>query len=90
LSYNGHCNPEIDGLIDQQSAEANQEKRRQLVWEIERELAEHGARPIIFTIDAAAADILMSRADDHGQQHLQRLVLGRRLAGQIASGPATG
>ena len=48
LNYNGYCSPEIDELIDQQSAEANQEKRRQLVWEIERKLAEDGARPIIF------------------------------------------
>jgi peptide/nickel transport system substrate-binding protein len=28
--------------------EANQEKRKALVWEIERKLAEDGARPIIF------------------------------------------
>jgi peptide/nickel transport system substrate-binding protein len=48
LNYNGHCNPEIDELIDQQSAEANQEKRRRLVREIEQKLAEDGARPIIF------------------------------------------
>ena len=48
MNYTGHCNPEIDELIDQQSAEANQEKRRRLVWEIERKLAEDGARPIIF------------------------------------------
>jgi hypothetical protein len=27
---------------------ADQEKRKQLVWEIERKLAEDGARPIIF------------------------------------------
>ena len=45
---NGHCNPEIDELIDQQSTEANQETRTRLVWEIERKLAEDGARPIIF------------------------------------------
>ena len=38
----------MDKLIDQQSVEANQEKRKQLVWEIERKLAEDGARPIIF------------------------------------------
>jgi peptide/nickel transport system substrate-binding protein len=48
LNYNGYCNPEVDRLIDQQSIEANQEKRKQLVWEIERKLAEDGARPIIF------------------------------------------
>jgi len=48
LNYNGYCNPEVDKLIDRQSSEADQEKRKQLVWEIERNLAEDGARPIIF------------------------------------------
>jgi peptide/nickel transport system substrate-binding protein len=48
LNYNGHCNPEIDELINKQSIEADQEKRRQLVWETERMLAKDGARPIIF------------------------------------------
>jgi peptide/nickel transport system substrate-binding protein len=47
-NYNGYCNPGVDKLIDQQSAEPDQEKRKQLVWEIERKLAEDGARPIIF------------------------------------------
>jgi peptide/nickel transport system substrate-binding protein len=47
-NYNAYCNPEIDKLIDQQSTEANQEKRRQLVWEIERRLVEDGARPLIY------------------------------------------
>jgi len=47
-NYTGYCNPEVDKLIDQQSAEANREKRKQLVWQIERLLAEEGARPIIF------------------------------------------
>jgi len=48
LNYSGYCSPEVDTLIDQQSVEANQERRQQLVWEIERKLAEDGARPIIF------------------------------------------
>jgi peptide/nickel transport system substrate-binding protein len=47
-NYTGYCNAEVDKLIDQQSAEANLGKRKQLVWEIERRLAEDGARPIIF------------------------------------------
>jgi ABC-type transport system substrate-binding protein len=46
--YTGYCQPEVDKLIDQQSAEPDREKRKQLVWEIERRLAEDGARPIIF------------------------------------------
>jgi len=48
LNYNGYCSPKVDELIDRQSIEADTEKRRQLVWEIERKLAEDGARPIIF------------------------------------------
>jgi peptide/nickel transport system substrate-binding protein len=47
-NYNGYCNPEIDKLVEQQSMQSDPEKRRQLVWEIERRLAEDGARPIIF------------------------------------------
>jgi len=38
----------VDKLIDRQSAQAEQVKRKKLVWEIERKLAEDGARPIIF------------------------------------------
>jgi peptide/nickel transport system substrate-binding protein len=52
-NYEGYCNPEVDKLIDRQSAEANQEKRRELVWQIERKLVEDGARPIIFYPRAA-------------------------------------
>jgi peptide/nickel transport system substrate-binding protein len=48
LNYNGYCSPEVDKLIDRQSIEADQGKRKQLVWAIERKLAEDGARPIIF------------------------------------------
>ena len=48
LNYNGYCNPAVDELIDRQSIEADQERRKQLVWEIERKLAEDGARPIFF------------------------------------------
>ncbi len=48
LNYNGYCSPEVDTLIDRQSIEADTQKRKRLVWEIERKLAEDGARPIIF------------------------------------------
>ena len=47
-NYNGYCNPELDKLVDQQSTESDIQKRKKLVWEIERKLAEDGARPIIF------------------------------------------
>jgi peptide/nickel transport system substrate-binding protein len=48
LNWDGYCNPEIDKLIDRQSMEADPEKRRPLLFAIERKLAEDGARPIIF------------------------------------------
>ena len=85
-NYTGYCNPEVDKLVDQQSMEADPEKRKKLVWEIERRLAEDAARPVIFYPrggDLPAA--LGQGADDHGQQHLQRLALRRRLARQIAA-----
>jgi peptide/nickel transport system substrate-binding protein len=47
-NYTNYCNAEVDKLIDRQSSEADPEKRKQLVWQIERRLAEEGARPIIF------------------------------------------
>jgi peptide/nickel transport system substrate-binding protein len=47
-NYSGYCNPELDKLVDQQSAEANQEKRKKLVWQIERILADDAVRPVIF------------------------------------------
>jgi peptide/nickel transport system substrate-binding protein len=47
-NYIKYCNPELDKLIDQQSMEPNQDKRKTLVWEIEKKLAEDGVRPIIF------------------------------------------
>jgi peptide/nickel transport system substrate-binding protein len=47
-NYTGYCSPEVDKLVDQQSAESDSEKRKQLVWEIERRLAQDGARPVIF------------------------------------------
>jgi peptide/nickel transport system substrate-binding protein len=47
-NYTGYCNAEVDRLIDQQSVETDAGKRRQIVWQIEKDLAEDGGRPIIF------------------------------------------
>ena len=47
-NYTGYCDPEFDKLVDRQSAEPDIEKRRKLVWEIERKLAQDQARPVIF------------------------------------------
>jgi len=48
LNWDGYCNPEVDKLIEQQSREGDTERRKPLLWAIERKLAEDGARPIIF------------------------------------------
>ena len=47
-NYTNYCSPELDKLIDQQSIEADAEKRRLLVWIIERKLAEDDVQPVIF------------------------------------------
>ena len=51
LPHHSHwrlLSPEVEELIGRQSSEADQEKRKQLVWQIERKLAQDNARPIIF------------------------------------------
>jgi peptide/nickel transport system substrate-binding protein len=52
-NYTGYCNPEIEKLFDVQSAEADMEKRKKIVWEIDRKLLEDGARPVIMWNRAA-------------------------------------
>jgi len=52
-NYTGYCNPEVDELVDRQSAESDLEKRKQLVWQIERKLIEDDARPILFYYQVA-------------------------------------
>jgi ABC-type transport system substrate-binding protein len=47
-NWDGYCSPEVDKLIEQQSMETDEGRRKQLVWSIEKKLAEDGARPIIF------------------------------------------
>jgi peptide/nickel transport system substrate-binding protein len=53
-NYTGYCNAEVDQLIDRQSSEPDIAKRKEIVWEIERKLAEDAARPAIFYPYSAA------------------------------------
>ena len=46
-NYTAYKNPEVDKMIEQQSAELDREKRKKLVWEVEKKLIEDGARPVI-------------------------------------------
>ncbi len=47
-NYTNYCNPVLEKEFDRQSVETSLEKRRSIVWEIERKLAEDVARPIIY------------------------------------------
>src|SRR5712675_795014 len=47
LNLTGYCKRELEQRFDRQSMEPDQEKRKQLVWEIDKKLQEDGARPII-------------------------------------------
>jgi peptide/nickel transport system substrate-binding protein len=47
-TYMDYCNKEIDGLIAKQSAERDQEKRKQIAWEIDRKLTGDAVRPMIY------------------------------------------
>ncbi len=47
-NYDGYCNPALDKMVDEQSMQFDQAKRKKLVWEIEKRLAEDVARPILY------------------------------------------
>ena len=46
-NYTQYCNAEVDKLLAAQSSELDREKRKKIVWDIERILVEDAARPII-------------------------------------------
>jgi peptide/nickel transport system substrate-binding protein len=47
-NYTQYCNRDLEKLFEQQSMETNFEKRRKMVWDIDKKLQEDVARPIIF------------------------------------------
>jgi peptide/nickel transport system substrate-binding protein len=47
-NYTNYCNHELEKMYEQQSIEIDQEKRKKLVWEIDRRLQEDAARPMIY------------------------------------------
>ena len=53
LNFSRYCNADVDKLLAAQSEEVDVEKRKQLVWQIERKLIEDVARPMIYHNRAA-------------------------------------
>jgi peptide/nickel transport system substrate-binding protein len=47
-TYMDYCDKEIDALIAKQSAEADQEKRKLIAWEIDRKLTQDAVRPMLY------------------------------------------
>jgi peptide/nickel transport system substrate-binding protein len=46
-NYTQYCNAEVDKLLAAQSRELDREKRKKIVWDVERILVEDAARPVI-------------------------------------------
>ena len=61
-NYSKYCNRELEALFDQQSAETDPEKRRQMVWRIDQQLQNDVARPMILHYHAGTC----WQADVHG------------------------
>jgi peptide/nickel transport system substrate-binding protein len=47
-NYTGYCNPAIEKLFDAESKELDPAKRKKMVWDIDFQLQQDVARPIIF------------------------------------------
>jgi peptide/nickel transport system substrate-binding protein len=52
-NYTGYCNAGLEKQFVTQSEIADRDKRRRLVWDIDKQLQEDGARPIIYHTRAA-------------------------------------
>jgi peptide/nickel transport system substrate-binding protein len=47
-NYTKHCDKALDALMEQQSSETDPDKRRKMVWEIDRRLQEDAVHPIFY------------------------------------------
>src|SRR5439155_22135677 len=73
-NYTGYCNRELELEFERQSSETDQDKRKQLVWQIDRKLQEEVVQPIIaHTRLGTCWQRLGQGPDALGQLALQRL-----------------
>jgi len=72
-NYTGYCNPELEKLFVEQSMMVDREKRRRLVWEIDKKLQEDGGRPIIYHPRAATC-MQPQIAEDYREHRLINVV----------------
>ena len=85
-NYTHYCNKDLQALFDKQSQETDVEKRKKMVWEIDKKLQEDVARPILYArAHRHLLEAVRQEHDDHEQQRLQRLPLRGRVAGQVSA-----
>ena len=81
-NYTQYCNAEVDKLLAAQSAELDKEKRKKIVWDIERILVEDAARPIILhSVGRQLLAALREEFQAARQQPVQLSAVRGRLAG---------
>ena len=49
-TYMDYCNKDLDRMIEAQSVERDQEKRKRMVWEIDRKLTQEAVRPMLYYV----------------------------------------
>ena len=86
-NYTQYCNADVDKLLAAQSRELDKEKRKKIVWEIERLLVEDAARPSILYGDrrqllAALCEGITSRTTT-----ASTTICGSRTCGWISDRP---
>ena len=69
-NYTNYCTPEVEKLLEEQSQEIDPVKRKAIVWDIERILAEQVARPIIFHSRSATCWQSNVKGHVHGENSL--------------------
>jgi peptide/nickel transport system substrate-binding protein len=52
-NYTHTCDRELDKMVDQQSAESDPQKRKEMVWQIDSRLQERVVRPILYSMRQA-------------------------------------
>ena len=82
-NYTGYCDPEVDKLVNRQSMEANPQKRKEIVWQIERTCRVGRAPGAVLPGRRLLLAALGQGPDADDQQHLQWLAHGGRLARQV-------
>ena len=82
-NFTGYCKPDIERMLDQQSQEIDPDKRRAIVWDIERRLVHDIARPMLYQEKYATCwhphvkDFVQPINSIYNNNHFERVWLDR-------------